>query len=331
MLILLHGDDSYRSRQRLKQLEDAFRAKYDAAGINIAQLDGTNLTPERFNEHIRAGGFLASRRFVRVTGVLTAGAKATQEAIAGVLQEKGTDDETIVVFWEGQEVAAKTTASSLVPYLLSTARVEQFPPLTPAQAEQWVVKEATRRGGIIEKKAAGRLAAIVGSDLWAASAELEKLLHFREGQLITEADVDLLVAGSVEANIFRLTDAVGERDEEGALRALEEHFADGADPLYLLRMFGWHLRNLNAGRALLDAGRRDSRALAKLLNLHPFVAQKTLRQAERFPRPVLTWAYDELVAMDTRLKTTRTDPRALFDLLVIGLVRQSSGKRVPAA
>ncbi|MBI3627096.1 hypothetical protein HY224_03555 [Candidatus Uhrbacteria bacterium] len=40
MIFFLHGADTYRSRQKLKEIKDKFRKDVDPSGLNITVLDG---------------------------------------------------------------------------------------------------------------------------------------------------------------------------------------------------------------------------------------------------------------------------------------------------
>ncbi len=337
MLILLYGDDTFRSRQRLRQLRDAFRQKFDPTGINTATLDGEILTAEQFNERFAAQGFLAEKRLVAVTNLLTAGKAATQELVLRVLEEEGRTTENILIFWESGEApevaAAETrtkagtkTARRLWNFLFTAAKREHFPALEPLAVQEWIFRQVEQRGGTMEKKAAVRLAAIVDADLWLADAEIEKLLHYKKDQLITEADIDQVTTTRFDDNMFRLTDALGQRDIQTAVRLLEDQFQNGVDPLYLLRILSWHVRNLIGVAALLEAGEQQ-RAIARILKLHPFVVQKAARQTASFFPDELTAVHDRLLEIDIMIKTRHVDPRIAFDLLATAFRKRSAVTR----
>ncbi len=327
MIILLFGDDTYRSRQRLKKLRDAFRKKYDKRGVNIVTLDGETMKPEQFNEHFASSGLLVSRRFVVVNNLLTCGKPAVLEAVAESIEDHGSAAESIAVFWEEEDYThapaekkgkpAKADAARLALWnvLVKIAKKESFSLLEGAELSEWIAGRVQESGGTIEKVALTRLVAAVGSDLWWASSEIEKLVHYASGKTITEADVGLLVAATFDDNIFALTDALGNRDTGAALRLLEEQFALGVGPLFLISRLAWHCRNLIGTRALLDEGKANPRTIASQLQIHPFVAQKCARQAEAFTLAELIRLYGSLAETDEALKTRRVDARVLLDLL----------------
>lgn len=340
MIILLYGQDTYRSRQRLKKLRDAFKRKFDASGMNTVQLDGETLTAEGFNKQFNATGFLAEKRFFAVLNLLTRGAEAVQRAVLEMLEERKFTTDNILVFWEDGELTVRkerATAkkvktkkkkrpadTALMQGLLVKAKKEEFNALAPDMVAAWIQHEVEQLGGTIEMKAVALLASRVGSDLWQASNEIAKLVHYKKEQVIGEQDVDLLVATTFDDDIFRLTDAIGQRNAPLALKIFEDQFQLGTEPLYLLRMLAWHLRNLVSVRSVQDQGVVTAQAIANQIGIHPFVAQKAMRQTAYFSLPQLFAAYDRLAAIDSKLKSTRADARALFDLFALSLTRSSA-------
>ena len=60
-------------------------------------------------------------------------------------------------------------------------------------------------------------------------------------------------------------------------------------------------------------------AAAERLSLHPFVADKTGKQAQAFSMAQLEAIYHRLLEMDVQIKTGLTEDVAALDLLVAGL------------
>ncbi len=325
MIIYVTGEDTFRSRERLKQLRDAFVKKYDPTGMNVSTLDGAGLKFEQFQQSVASQGFLSSRRFVIVDRPFEADRKV-QEAIAEFIKEKSVPEETIVVFWSGGsggEVKKKRSKdvsepSPLLSVLDHVKNKELFDTLEPLEVERWIAKRAKERGGSIERGAAERLAAFVGTDLWLAANEIEKLVHQKKGAAITAADIEADIKGKPEANIFEFTDALSRKDHVAALTSLERHFATGANELYLLTMIARQLRIL-IGIADVASTEPNPATIASRLSLHPFVVKKGLAQIRTFSQSELLRAHDEIVFIDHRMKNTRDNARALLEMFVLRL------------
>lgn len=347
MIIFLYGQDTYRARQRLHTLRDAFKEKFDRTGMNTVSLDGEILTTEAFNKQFNASGFLADKRFLSVQNLFAKGKEDVQRSVLEMLSDTQFMTDNILVFLEEGDLSApkKRKASSttkgarkkkvvslpdLFPELLAKAKKEEFPALDPQGVAEWVEKEVKKFGGTIDKKAVTLLASRVGNDLWQASQEVAKLAHYAQGRIIVPDDVDIMIQATFDDNIFRLTDALGSNDVRAAMNILEEQFELGAEPLYLLRMLTWHVRNLVSVRSLQDTGVVTAQAVANQLKMHPFVAQKTMRQTAYFSLQDLLAVYDRLLAIDQKLKTGSANAPALLDLLLLALTKSSAQRSTVA-
>lgn len=321
MVIVLEGTDTFRSRERLHQLREAFRRKHDPGGFNVVTLDGQGLRFEEFREHVVSQGFLSPRRFVVIERPTEAEPKV-QEAMAELIRSKGVPETTILVVRLEDGAPRKRTASEpAAPWAVALAqaeRRERFDPLEPTAVERWIVQRGRTLGATVERSAAALLASRVGNDLWRAANELEKLVHAHRGQPITAAAVTAAIAEQPEENIFALTDALGQRDLRQALTLLEQQLAEGAHPLYLLAMLARQVRIL-LGVAEVARSEPNPATVARRLQLHPFVARKALAQVRSFSQRELLDAHDALVAADQQLKSAPVDPRVVLERFVVRL------------
>lgn len=320
MIIFLSGEDTFRIHERLQQLREAFMKKFDPSGVNIVTLDSADASFDDFQRAVMSQGFLSSRRFVVVTRPFEWDVK-TQERVEALIREKKIPEDTIVVF-AGSGIQKKRgkkteTAPPLAPVLSKTKHRETFDPLEPAEVEQWITKRVKDRGGSIDRAAAERLAGITGSDLWMAANEVDKLVHMRRGA-IGLADVETELTGKAESNIFAFTDALSRKNARAAIAELERHFDNGANELYLLTMIARQIRIL---LAIADIAKQEPNpaTIARRLNLHPFVVKKGLDQIRTFSYSELVRAHDEVMFIDSRLKNSRDNPRALLELFVLRL------------
>jgi DNA polymerase-3 subunit delta len=131
-------------------------------------------------------------------------------------------------------------------------------------------------------------------------------------------DVRTLVASVREANIFDLVDAIGARQTSTAMRLLHARLDQNAAPLYLLSMITRQFRMLLQIQDLKTRGLNPA-AIREQLKLHPFVVEKTSRQAANFTLAQLEATYRKLLETDLAIKTSRSDPIVALDMLVVDL------------
>lgn len=132
--------------------------------------------------------------------------------------------------------------------------------------------------------------------------EFDKLALFAKERRITKAELVQVFAGLPEVSIFSLMDAISERNSRKALMLLKRQLADGTYFTVILALLTRHVRQLWQAKTLQAKGIRG-KALAKPMELNPFIAEKIGRAAAQFPEAVLKAAMLELIDADYWLKT----------------------------
>ncbi|MBI2427039.1 MAG: DNA polymerase III subunit delta [Candidatus Kerfeldbacteria bacterium] len=314
MILFLYGEESYRIHERLKALRLGFVKKYDALGLSETMLEGEDITLDTLSRALHSGGLFTKKRLIIVKNpVQTIRDSETRKAVLELLKGVTSEDTVVIVV----EMAASARGrNALWTYLTKLPHAEKFDVLAPPKRTAWILATAKKRGGAIEPHAADELSRRVGEDLWRLSGEIDKLLAYANGRMIALADVSLFLEQALDENVFHLTDALGDKNAKRALQLVDEQLALGTAPLALLASLTWQWKNM----VRVKRRRRQGMSVGKLaseLALHPFVAEKTSRQVERFTLEELRVLTDELVAIDRKLKSTSEDAGLLFDLFVV--------------
>ena len=328
MIFFLYGQDTYRSRQKLKELKEKFVRDVDPSGANLVVLDGATMKPEDFRNAVSSMSMFVKKRMVVVERLIESGKKPAQEAVAEYIEHKNFPADHIVVFWENEVQSRKSIKSKVHKVvkskkkrggspstgsgniiLLNTLKnqkyVQEFSPLTPVEVERWIAAEVAKRNGEIDAVALRLLASSVGNDLWRMGNEIGKLLA---GDVsITEDAVRESVIEKTESAIFAFTDALGARRRDEALRLLMNERASGIEPLHLLSMMIRHFR------ILLRLSQNDTEGI------NPYVVSKTQSQVRNFSFDELKNIYSRLLEIDVSLKTSRQDSDTLLTLFVYAI------------
>ncbi|MDO8598898.1 MAG: DNA polymerase III subunit delta [bacterium] len=350
MIFFLHGDDTYRSREKLRELKEKFLRDVDPSGANLVTIDGTTASANEIWGAVATQSFLVRKRMVVVERIGAQKSTAAREEVAAFLGK--VPEDVILVFWEEKgwnpsserrakpvrktkKVAGAATKRSdpLFVKLLEGKYAQEFVPLDGVALTRWVVDVAETLGASIAPDATRTLVAIVGSDLWRMRHELEKLAltatNFspsrregeregegkREGAITTALIRDLVVAVPQE-DVFGFVDAIGRGDRAAAMRILRDLEAARVDPHYLLAMIHRQLRLLVMAADLLERGTPPSQ-LAVELHVHPFVAQKLSQQAHAVSLATLRALYPNLLELDRKLKSSRVPWEALMELFCL--------------
>ncbi|EKD49148.1 MAG: hypothetical protein ACD_63C00254G0005 [uncultured bacterium] len=318
MLLFLHGEDTYRSRQKLNEIIKKFK-KSDSSGLNIAVLDMEENSLEDFIKPVTVMPFMSKSRLVIVKNVLGNKDSDLRKKILDLLQNKKVPDTTTLVFFEYKKIDKR---QSLFKFLKKESKSQEFYLLPEFELNSFVKKEVKDLGGKIDNTAVARLVLYVGNDLWKMSNEVRKLISYKfakgKNLEIKVEDIDLLVKSKLDENIFHLVDAIGRKDRRESLRLLHENFEQGQNEQYLLAMISYQFRNLIQVKDLLARGNGQPEIKRKM-KMHPFVVRKTSAQAAKFDLADLKNAYDKLLRTDFEMKTGRVEQRTALDLLVVEL------------
>lgn len=145
--------------------------------------------------------------------------------------------------------------------------------------------------------------------------EFDKLALFSKAPRITKAELVEVFSALPEVSVFALLDAISARDSKKALMLLHRQLADGTYFTVLLALLTRHVRQLWQAKVLMAKGVRG-KALAKPLELNPFIAEKLGRAAASFKEPVLKRAMLLLIDADYLLKTGQAGNELLEEAVI---------------
>ncbi len=326
MIIFLSGPDTYRSRQKLKELKEKFIKEVDKSALNIEILDGSKLETPDFEKAVATPPFLAKKRMVIIEDLISKnkGQKIQKEILETL--DKNSLKDTIIIFWESGLDGAKSRSkisqkrsNLLFTRLQKEKYAQEFNLLDEKGVYRFAAEQIKNRSGKIKPDALKLLSDLVGNDLWQMNTEIDKLLAFAGSQEITIADVESLVKTKLDEDVFKLTDALGQKNKKLALKLISDQLQSGTTPTELLAKITWQFKNLLLVKSFM-AENGDGYPTSRLtyqLSLHPFVIKKTLSQIKSFQLADLKESYQSLLAIDYKIKTSQINPEVLFDLLVI--------------
>ncbi|MCK4744929.1 hypothetical protein KAS41_02620, partial [Candidatus Parcubacteria bacterium] len=276
MIIFICGEDTFRSKQKLKALRQKFTEEIDGSQINIDVLDGEKLDSETFKQAMASGGFLVKKRMAIIENFIEK--NKNKQAIKEILdlakkQSVDSIQENIIIFWEAlgsisaDKYRGKKLSGPLLKYLKTIKYSYEFPLLSKNELLAWVKNRVS-----IGDDAANLLVEFIGSDLWRMNNEINKLKAYKNNQNLTIADVKLLAEEKFDQKIFDLTDAAANKNRKQFIKLADEYLSSDVEPAYILTFLIRQFRMMARAKSLL--GKNPTVNLALEIKIHPFVAQK---------------------------------------------------------
>ncbi|PIT90024.1 DNA polymerase III subunit delta [Candidatus Kuenenbacteria bacterium CG10_big_fil_rev_8_21_14_0_10_36_11] len=304
MIYFVYGMDNYRAKEKLKEL----REKY--ADFEWQKIEGEKISLDELSGRIKSASLLSPKRFIVLENLTLNKAQKEISQFFNGNQSALDNQNDIFVFFENK--ADKKT--SLYKFLSQSKNKFELENLAGAELKKWILNYAQKKGGQIEPQALQEILAGEQSDLQFLALELDKLLAY--DKKITAASVNLLTAASFDTNIFNLTDAVGAGDKARALKLLNYQFNSGAEPLYLLSMI---IRQFRILIQIKETSLKNNNynLIAKELDLHPFVVQKTISQIKKYSFEELEHKYAELLQIDLMLKSSKIPAEVVLTKFVM--------------
>ena len=304
MIIFLFGEDTYRMKEKLKEIVERYK-KVRKTGLNLKYFDDfTNL-----KDGIRQTSMFKEKKLAVVTNVF-----ASPDFKEKFLENKKDflKTEDIILFYQEGEINKN---NSLFKFLKKNAKSQEFKFLTGQGLKAWIKKEFDRYETKIDSEVLEKLIEYIGNDLWQMSNEIRKLASFRNNKIVGVEDIKLLVRSKIETDIFKTIDAIADKNKKQALKLLHKHLEKGDSPLYLLSMINYQFRNLLVVKDFIEKHKPYSIILRKS-GLHPFVVKKSYYQSQKFTFQELKKIYRKIFKVDLDIKTGRIQPEIALDLLI---------------
>ncbi|GMU25102.1 MAG: hypothetical protein AMXMBFR16_00070 [Candidatus Uhrbacteria bacterium] len=240
MLILCTGEDSYRSLARARELESAFRMKFDMSGNSVTRVSSGKDGVEELLSLLSSASLFSPRRFFRSSDLVSSCPQIKRKALLQALSRDS--DMTIVVSVESKPI--KKSELDAFAALPNFHRYD-YPELSHAEFLTWA-RGFAAAAGIQDTSAVTRIAERVNDNTWDFVQEFDK---WRAGGILEKTEASV--------SIYDVTDRFleGRRDRWSKLRLFDDASSVLSSALYLARSY-----------VHVQSGDRNG--------IHPFVAGK---------------------------------------------------------
>lgn len=319
-VVLFYGTDDGVVRERADQLISAVLGGAEADPFASEEISSAALKadPVRLSDAAATLSFTVTRRVIRVRDA----ADALTPAIRLVLDPSKAGGLVVL------EAGALGKASSLRKLLEEHPRAVAVACYEDDEAtlRQLIVQQLRTYGLTAESAVVDHLALSLGADRGVTRSELDKLALYVSGRdRVTLADAMAIVGDAQQLSLAAIVAAACSGDGAALDRLLAAAFAEGFEPVTVLRAAAQHLQKLLHAQALVRSGRSAHQATAAVRPPVPFPLQEAFRQhLRRWPEARLAEAMARVTHAEIGCKQTGAPARLLCARTLLQLAQAAA-------
>jgi DNA polymerase III subunit delta len=318
MIYLLLGSDDFSKREFVNELEKKER-------LEISSL--FDATPKDILNDSKSNSLFSSKKLVKVYDFFAANTELPEGFIQSLLASGN-----VYIFFEQALDKRKTATKKLLAD--KTITVKEFNIPSGEEFKKWVVARSATYSLTFEKNALELFFERLGGgkgefgkemySLWQADSELQKLSLYVKDKAVTVENIKVMVPENIEENIFRITNAIGDRNVSAATQYLNEYIDrlpgdEKAKIISLSALLADQFRNILIIQALTEQGMPEAEISSQtgFASGRLFVYKKLSRG---FKKEKLIDALTKLEYLDEEMKSTSGPAALQFFMIVNGLL-----------
>ncbi|MDD5773414.1 MAG: DNA polymerase III subunit delta [bacterium] len=308
-LYLFAGAEEYLIDEGIRLIKEKLITKGDEE-LNYDMMYGFEASIQTILEKVETAGFFGDKRLVVVQGVNSIKDKKLLVSYC----ENPSRSSCLVLIDE--KIDSKNKLQSI--FLTSKdAVISHFWPLFPNQVPSWIQEKTKQKGKLISHECAQILQELAGNSLRSLDNEIEKLVIFvGDRKTIEEKDVlELISSGDIE-NIFKLSDAIGERRLDKALKIFNQLKNKGDDFIAVLGLLIRHFRIIWQVKEMNEEG-VSPLEISKIIKMNPTFVTKYLQEMKNFTWDGLKNIFKRMLQADYEIKRGISKPEIAFESLLI--------------
>ena len=145
MIIFLYGEDTFRSRSKLKEFKDKFLREVDPQGTSLTFLDGEKTTLQKINEAIGSASLLSRKRMVVIENLFNQKEGLVFEQLLDFFKKQtGKAEDNIIIILDSVASGGKALTKhkgELLKFLCSQKYAYEFKSLSNFETATWAKNE----------------------------------------------------------------------------------------------------------------------------------------------------------------------------------------------
>lgn len=333
---LFYGQEVYLRKQAIEELKRRILTE-ESAQLNFDYVDGEEITGGNIVSLAETPPFFSGLRLVVVHHSPYFAPPRRPRAKRSQVDEDISDPEgqegiiapgdrilikylenpcktTCLVFDTSQKVDQRKKISKAIRKM---GHVVEFDYLKTAELSRWLTRRCDRAGKIMAPGCAELLINRLGKSMYTLENEINKLTFYTGNRSnIAREDILKITSPQAEENIFKMVDAIGEREVEKGLKGLKELLEAGYNFANITYMVARQFRLILQSQEL---ARQENSVthLSQFLGVHAFVARKILSQSHNFKPAQVKEILEKLLELDLSVKTGGQDFYPAIEMFII--------------
>lgn len=300
-LFLFFGENVWSLAKELQRWIREFEKKYEN-NLDIDIMDGGEKNAAEIQSALESVPFLTDKRLIIIKNFLNSAPAKEQEKIAERLEN--IPETTVAVFYEEELPDKRTT---LFRALKNKGTLKEFTLFSDREFMEWIEQQAIKYHTRLAPETAKKLLEQVGPDLWSLENEIQKLGAYCRNRAVTPQDIELLIAPNLTTSIFKMTDAISQKNVEQAIKIFHL-LTENAEPIMtIFAMLARHFRLLLLINDLKKQNYRTNEIYGEMKKYdpkaHPYAISIATGQAQNFKMEELKKIYELLLKLDLDMKT----------------------------
>lgn len=320
---ILYGQERYLREHYTKELRKAVLGQEDDP-FNFRQYEGKELDLTELAEAVDAYPSFAERSLVEVRDfdLFHCDEDKTKRLIS--LLKDLPDYCCLVFLFDTLEYKVDKRKKTLAEAVKNCAVSVEFPVQGQGELNRWVIRRFAAYQKEISQEDASYLIFLCGSLMEGLINEIGKVAVYARDSKITRADIDAAAVPVVEAETFRLTDALSRKKFDESAELMHKLFQLNTEPIVINAVIASQLRRLYAAKAVKSAGGGVSELSAILSGVKEYACQQYLRICDGFSSEWYRSAIRRCAELDVRMKSSSGDEEELLKSLFLHLAGDRS-------
>jgi DNA polymerase III subunit delta len=184
----------------------------------------------------------------------------------------------------------------------------------------WLVDFVNKKGRQLSPENARLLVEISGGNRSILDDQLEKIFIYLGSEKVIGYETILALSASLKENtIFELQDALGSKNKGLSVKILFNLLDKGTDPSFIIAMLTKYFTGISRVNEMKTTIPDD--VAARIVGTHPFYYKNFKSAREKYSDKDLFRSVNAILNADILLKTTSTDPKSLFTVLITDILK----------